>query len=62
MAAEYGGEIDVPESAIQIIDENVIGRGSALSYPYRVLRDCSWAGDSKHVYSVHYRASAWHQA
>lgn len=45
MAAEYDGEIDVPESAIQIIDENVIRRTSALFnlyyfLPHRRLETC----------------------
>ena len=29
MAAEFDGKIDVPEAAIQIMDDNVIGSGLA---------------------------------
>ena len=38
MAAEFHGEIDVPEAAIKIIDANVIGSGSALSYAHIAMR------------------------
>ena len=55
MAAEFNGGIDVPESAIQIIDENVIGNGPASFYPYLI----PFSPDSSHnANNIYHRASA----